>query len=87
MTDEISTLLDLMSKSKINFLIALIVGGEQVVLPLLLSPATPNLFPPPILPDIIPLGQPVQSQIHATYANQNLVPSVIIWCIVRAVNI
>jgi hypothetical protein len=56
MTDEISTLLDLMSKSKINFLIPLIVRGEQVVLPLLLSPATPNLFPPPILPDIIPLG-------------------------------
>jgi hypothetical protein len=56
MTDEISTLLDLMSKSKINFLIPLIVRGEQVILPLLFSPATPNLFPPPILPDIIPLG-------------------------------
>ena len=56
MTDEISTLLDLMSKPKINFLVPLIVRSEQVILLLLLSPATPNLFSLPILPDIIPLG-------------------------------
>jgi len=76
-----------MSKSKINPLIPLILGRSQIVPPLLLSPSTPNLLPPPIFPNIIRLSQSIQNQIHARNPNQNFIPTVIIRRIVRAINI